>query len=264
MQTEIELERLQHVDIAAEAGVLVGDSIDIQNINAEDVWVYEASEPATVAQGRLLRRGDVMTTSRGSPGVYAVCTKGKGIITAEPVSEYKTFTVDNEPIALKEGRQFRAVRKIVVDAGTPKIWKFTALADFQLIEQQLSTSVGDIELHAYRADQVNELTSFNTPVPVFLKNITNRRRKYDGIFYERKNTITTGGSLTLLEADEYVDYDRGKTSNATAQQVSVNGSENSLRNLLGDDTTPADYYLVLTSKTGTSEGRFSLAWTEFI
>ncbi len=261
-RTLIQIPKGQHVELFAAASVPQGDQVMIQNVDNEDVWVYEAATPASGQQGTLLRRGDEHRTSRGALGVYAYNNQGDATISAGPVSDYETVTVDNEPIALREGRQFRAVRKIVVPASTPLVWKFSALTDFQLIEQQLSSSIGDIELRAYRAADVTEATPFETPVPSFAKNTTNRRRLYDGAPYVQKNTISTGGSITVAAPEDYVDYDRGKTSNATAQQTSVNGSENSLRNLIGD--TPSDYYLELRSLNGTSEGRFALAWTEFV
>lgn len=264
MLKEVVLPPKIHINISASAEIPSGDSIEIQNISAEEVWIYYAQTAQTEPQGRLLRRGDVFVTDRGVSGVYGVCTRGEGILTASKVSEFKTFTVDNEPIALKEGRQFRIVRKITVEAAAPLIWKFSALADFQLVEQQLSTSVGDIELTVHRAANVSELTPFNTPVLIFGKNITNRRRLYDGSFYTRKNQVNTGGTITITDPEEYADYDRSKTSNATAQQLSVDGSENSLRNLAGDQNQPVNYYIVLKSLSGTSIGRYALAWTEFI
>lgn len=62
---------------------------------------------------------------------------------------------------------------------------------------------------------------------------------------------------TPTEADVYVDYDRAKTSGATAQQVSVSGGADTTRYLAA-----GTYYLELTSVTGTSVGRFAIAWEE--
>lgn len=264
MLKEVVLPPKIHVNISATAEVPNGDSIEIQNISAEEVWIYYAQTAQTEPQGRLLRRGDVYITDRGAPGVYGVCTRGEGILTTSKVSEFKTFTVDNEPIALKEGRQFRIVRKISVTEGDPIVWKFSAFTDFQLVEQQLSTSVGDIELTVHRAANVSELTAFNTPVLTFGKNITDQRRLYNGSFYTRKNQVNTGGTISIIDPEQYADYDRSKTSNATAQQLSVDGSENSLRNLAGDQNQSIDYYIELKSLSGTSIGRYALAWTEFI
>lgn len=266
MRTLVSLQKNSHIDlVAATPGVEQGDSIALQNVDNVDVWVYESEAPASSAQGQLVRPGEHLVTPRGTVGVFAVAVRGDSGLSAGPTPPFQSFRVDNEPIALVEGRQFRAVRKIVVSAGTPLVWKFSALTDFQLIEQQLSTSEGDIELRAYREADVTEGGTFGTPVAIFGKNTTNRRRKYEGDFYQRQNSITTGGTITLSDPEAYVDYDRSKTSNATAQQVSVNGSENSLRDLLGDNGvgTATNYYLEFRSLNGTSEGRFALAWTEY-
>lgn len=265
MKTLIQLPVSQHIDVSAGASVPQGDSILIQNVDADEVWVYEAATAGTIITGTMLRRGETTLTPRGSLGVFAVSTRGDATISAGPVSDFQTFRVDNEPIALLEGRQFRVVRKVSIEEGTPLLWKFSARANFQLIEQELNASAGDIEVRAYRAADVTETAPFNNEdVPIFGKNITDDRRLYDGQFYERKNKIFTGGAVTLNNPDNYVDYNRSKTSGATAQQISVSGGENSLRNLLGTDPTPTDYYLEYRSLVGTSEGRVSLAWTEFI
>lgn len=248
-----------HLDVATGSGLPEGEPINIQNVDADEVWVYESEVVGVTVQGCLLRRGEGVTTQRGARGVWAVTATGAGTISTGPVSAFQSVPVDNEPLALREGRQFRAVRKITVPAATPLWWKFSAGTDFELIEQQLSTSEGDLELTVYRSTSITEDTPFTATVPIFGKNGTDNRRRYNGLFYEKQVDILTGGTVTVSDEGEYVDYDRGKTSNATAQQTSVGGSENSLRML------PANtYYLRITSLSGTSEGRFALAWTEFV
>lgn len=114
MRTLITLNKNNHVDVvAATADVAQGDNIIIQNVDNVDVWVYEAAAPASSVQGKLVRPGEEILTPRGSLGVFAVAVRGDSQISAGPVSDFQTFRVDNEPIALIEGRQFRAVRKIV-------------------------------------------------------------------------------------------------------------------------------------------------------
>lgn len=266
MRTLVPLQKNSHVDlVAATPGVEQGDSIALQNVDNVDVWVYESETPASSAQGQLVRPGEHLVTPRGTVGVFAVAMRGDSELSAGPISNFETFRVDSEPLALTEGRQFRIVRKLVIPENGEIIWKFSAFTDFQLIEQDLSSSDGDIELFIYREGQVSETAPFNNEdVPIFGKNTTSRRRKYDGAFYQRQNKVFTGGALSVPDPEQYADYNRGKTSLITALQTSVSGSENSLRILEGSSPDPVDYYLIYSNNgSGTAEGRVSVAWTEY-
>ena len=161
---------------------------------------------------------------------------------------------------LYEGREFRMVRKVSVVAGTPLVFRFTSAVDFILLEQSLNCSTGDIEFYAWRSTQGAAGGTFTAlPVPPIGKNIGSTRRLYSGVPYASQVSLASGGTFTPTDAQVYVDYDRAKTSGATAQQVSVQGGNDSVRYLAA-----GTYYLVLTSLDGTSVGRLALAWEERI
>lgn len=171
---------------------------------------------------------------------------------------FRRIQVDVAQTGFFEGTEFRAVRKLSVSAGTPLVWKFTCAVDFILHEQFLGVSVGDIEYFAWRSADAAPSGTFNQNIPVRGKNISAEFRPHtSGLRYVSQTTINYGGAVTPPDANQYVDYDRAKTSNATAQQLTVGGAKDSVRYL-----SAGDFYLQFISTTGTSEGRFSLAWEE--
>lgn len=166
--------------------------------------------------------------------------------------------VDQGQTSLFEGREFRMVRKLVIPAATPTVFRFTSAVDFILFEQNLSASVGDIEFYAWRDTQGTPSGTFTAlAVPPIGKNISSQYRRYNGARYASQVSLASGGDFTPTDANVYVDYDRAKTSGATAQQLSVQGGNDTVR-LLPAGT----YYLKFTSLSGTAEGRIALAWEE--
>jgi len=165
--------------------------------------------------------------------------------------------VDVGQTGLFEGREFRLVRKISVTAGTPLVVRFTSAVDFILSEQELNTTVGDIEFYAWRDTQGTAGGTFSGVYTPIGKNISSAYRLYNGVRYATQVAINYGGTFTPTNAEAYVDYDRAKTSGATAQQTSVSGGDDSARYLAA-----GTYYLVFTSLDATSVGRFALAWEE--
>jgi hypothetical protein len=171
---------------------------------------------------------------------------------------FRRFRVDVGQTGLFEGREFRMVRKVIIPSGTPLVFRFTTAVDFILLEQEINCSVGDIEYYAWRDSQGAAGGTFTAlPIPPINKNISASFREYEGLRYATQVALATGGTFTPTDAEVYVDYDRAKTSGATAQQISVQGGNDSVRYLAA-----GTYYLKLTSLVGTSEGRFSLAWEE--
>lgn len=170
---------------------------------------------------------------------------------------FRRFQVDVGQTGLFEGREFRIVRKVVIPAATPLVFRFTSVVDFMLAEQELNTSVGDIELLAWRDAQGVASGTFSANVPPIGKNTSAEFRDYGAGRYVSQVTITTGGIFTPTDPESYVDYDRAKTAGATAQQVSVSGGDESVRYLAA-----GTYYLQLTSLDATSQGRFVLSWEE--
>lgn len=171
---------------------------------------------------------------------------------------FRRIRVDVGQTGLYEGREFRLVRKVSVVQGTPLVFKFVSAVDFILFEQTLNCSIGDIEFYAWRSTQGTEGGTFTAlPVAPIGKNISSSYREYDGQRYASQVSISTGGTFTPTNAQQYVDYDRAKTAGATAQQISVVGGNDSVRYLAA-----GTYYLILTSLDATSVGRFGLAWEE--
>lgn len=184
-----------------------------------------------------------------SPSAWPV-----GVFTSTPENEgFGRLQVDMGETGMFEGREFRAVRKLVL-TGAPIVWRFTSTVDFILHEQTFGASSGDLELYAWRAADVTPSGAFATPVPVFGKNGSAEYREYEGARYVSGVTIMSGGSITPLNAEAYTDYDRAKTASSTAQRASVGGTPNSVRYL-----PTGTYYLQI---IGTGEGRLALGWEE--
>lgn len=193
-------------------------------------------------------------------GTYTVPDFGPADLLTSEHEGFRRMRVDVAQTGLFEGREFRMVRKVSIPSGTPLVFRFTSAVDFMLFEQNLNCSDGDIEYFAYRSTQGDAGGTFTAlPVPPIGKNISSKRRPYDTVsgYYESAVSLASGGTFTPTDEDVYVDYDRAKTSNATAQRSSVEGGNDSVRYLAA-----GTYYLVLTSLNGTSVGRFAIAWEE--
>lgn len=190
--------------------------------------------------------------------LYTIPGVPNDAFTAGGEPKFRRLQVDQGQTGFFEGVEFRVARKIVVTAGAPVTWKFSSLVDFILLEQSLGASIGDIEFYAWRGSNVTPAGTFGTPVPVLGKNISAEyRKRAGGSRYTSQVSLNAGGTITPIDANLYADYDRAKTSNATAQQLSVGGARDSVRYLAA-----GDFYLQFISTSGTSEGRFSLAWEE--
>lgn len=228
------------------------------------------SLPVAGAKGWPAQRLDVTISQLNAGKLYARSIDGQallvlesgtdprawpaGIFTSSPDAEgFQRLQVDVGETGFFEGREFRAVRKLIL-SGTPLVYRFVSAVDFILHEQTFSASTGDLEFYAWRAADVTPSGSFSTPVRVIGKNGSAEYREYGGLRYATQVAIHSGGEVTPLDAEQYVDYDRAKVANATAQQTSVGGSPNSARYL------PAGtYYLQV---VGTGEGRLSIGWEE--
>lgn len=226
--------------------------------------------PAAGASGWPARRLDVTLSQLQGGKLYARSMDGQallvleggtdprawpaGIFTSSPDAEgFQRLQVDVAETGFFEGRNFRVVRKLVL-TGTPITYRFSSAVDFILHEQQFATSVGDLELFVWRSTMGTPGGVFGTPVLVIGKNISAEYREYGGLRYASQVLIHSGGTFTPTDAEVYADYDRAKTSNATAQQLTVGGSSNSERYLAA-----GDYYL---TASGTGEGRLALGWEE--
>lgn len=178
---------------------------------------------------------------------------------AGEAKDFRRLQVDPAQTGFFEGTHFRLSRKLVISSGTPLVYRFKCAVDFILILQKLDCSVGDIELFIWRDTEVTPGGTFSTVVQTRGKNTSAEFRPHTGgIRYVSQMEILSGGSVTPLNADIYSDYDRAKTSNATAQQLTIGDSADSTRYLSKDFY----YYLQFVSLVGTSEGKFALEWEE--
>lgn len=168
---------------------------------------------------------------------------------------FNRVRVDPQQTSFEEGREFRIVRKLVTSIGKT-YWKFTSATDFILFVQAFGTSVGDIEFRAYRAADVTDGGGWSGTVPIFGTNISSEYREYNGARYQTQVTIETGGTVTINNAENYADYIRAKTSNATAQQVTVGGGSDDKRYLAA-----GTYYFEFDTISA-AESRIELVWEE--
>lgn len=170
-------------------------------------------------------------------------------------SFFSRVAVDPGQTSLEEGREFRLIRKIEQNIGVV-YWKFTSAVDFILFKESLAVSEGDIELTVYRAADVTDGGGWGASLPTFGKNISNEYREYDGQRYQTQVTIQTGGTVTVNNADNYADYIRARTSNATSQQTTVGTVMDDKRYLAA-----GSYYFVMTALLDAA-ATFELAWEE--
>lgn len=170
---------------------------------------------------------------------------------------WRRLRVDDGETGFFEGRQFALRKKLEIPAGTPLVYKFTIPVDFILFEQALACSDGDIEFYAHRAANVTETGTFSTVVQSVQKNISSTRRLFAGSYYSQQAQILTGGGITIIDPDNYADYDRVKTANATGQLTTIGGGRGQERYL-----SAGSYYLIFSSLSGTSTGRYTIAWEE--
>lgn len=248
--------------------VVTGDAVvlrvDTETPGSGDPGIPVAASSVTITLSQL-----------AGEKLYAYAIDGESSLVIEPASYpsawppglltstaegFARLRSDVGQTGLFEGREFRMVRKVSVVAGTPLVFRFTSAVDFLLFEQSLNCSSGDLEFFAWRSTQGVAGGAFTAlPVAPIGKNISLTRRLYDGLPYASQVQLATGGTFTPTDPQQYVDYDRAKTAGATAQQLSVQGGNDSVRYLAA-----GTYYLILTSLDGTSVGRFALAWEERI
>lgn len=163
--------------------------------------------------------------------------------------EFARIPVDVGQTSLFEGREFRFVRKI----ATPVVYRFTAPIEFILSSQTFGIVDGEFEFYAWRGDNVTA-SGVWTSEPIFGKNSSLTRKLYDGSFYAGQCTIDSGGSIVVTDSNLYSDYERLKTTSATAQRISVFDQEKQGRYLAA-----GTYYLQF---TGVSDASFKLEWEE--
>lgn len=172
---------------------------------------------------------------------------------------FRRLQVDNGQTGFFEGREFRLVRKLRLSgSGDKLIFKFESLVDLILFEQDFSITSGNYEFHVWRANNVTEDTPFTNTVTFFNKNNSdNEYRDYDGGRYQSQVTISTGGTITVIDPDLYSDYSELKTSQATAQKTTVSAAGNRQRYV-----NAGTYYLEFTALSSDVRGIYTLGWEE--
>lgn len=160
---------------------------------------------------------------------------------------FARIPVDANQTSFFEGREFRIARKI----ASPIVFKFSSAVDFILSFQAFAVTSGEYEFYAWRADNVTEDTAFTADVPVLRKNTSAEQLSPQ---YNTQITVTSGGTITVADANLYADFAWLKTSNATSQKTSVTSQASQGRYLAA-----GDYYLQF---TGTGTGAYYLEWEE--
>lgn len=165
-----------------------------------------------------------------------------GLLTSDDL-ELARIPVEQSRTGLYAGKQFRMIRKII----SPITFKFISPVPFILLSQNITISDGELEYYAHRASNVAETVAFTTPVLVIRKNAVN-------MDYTMQATIFSGGTITITDAQQYVDYVSLITAGSTAHRETLSAPSGSERIL------PAgSYYLKF---TGAATGSFSLEWEE--
>lgn len=268
----------QYYNLYTLSSIATGSSLVVQNNTSSPLFVVQQASQPTGEVGTVVEVGESILAHGNADTIWIKGNAGPVIVQSmlaqnaaefslvdlphdvwtSPEEKFRRLRVDQGQTGLFEGREFRMVRKLVIVAGTPKVYRFTSAVDFILFEQNLGTSVGDIEFYAWRDNQGTPSGVWTAiPVAPIGKNISSQYRKYAGVRYASQVSIASGGDFTPTNAEVYVDYDRAKTSGATAQQLSVQGGNDSVRYLAA-----GTYYLKFSSQSGTSEGRVALAWEE--
>lgn len=259
-------------------GYDVGNALILTNNTSRPLFLVQSASTPTASSTQFpVPSGQTVTLERntnpywirGSTGPVVVQLHDSSIspysvvdfpddMYTSSVQNFRRVRVDVAQTSLFEAREFRMVRKVSIPAATPLVFRFTSAVDFMLFEQTLDCSEGDIEYYAWRSTQGTEGGTFTAlAVPPIGKNISSFYRDYGGGRYQSQVSLSSGGTFTPTDANVYVDYDRAKTSGITAQQTSVRGGDDTVRYLAA-----GTYYLKLTSVSGTSVGRFAIAWEE--
>ena len=161
--------------------------------------------------------------------------------------------VDVANTAFWEGKEYRISYEYSVGA-TPIVMRFECTKDFILQLQRLSCDSEAVRLRAYRSTQGTEGGTFGTVIPIRKVNFMSET---DDV--PTATNITTGGTFTPDVGEESVETLRLRTSNSTAQKVTVTGAVGDERGLAADV-----YYLIIEriDGSGNATGVFDLKWEE--
>lgn len=168
--------------------------------------------------------------------------------TSDRFGNFDRVRVDAAETSFFEGREFLLAREFSIAAGASLVLKIVTTKDTVVHNFDLTIDEGWVRFS--RKTGGTEGGSFTTPVslqPVNAMTGELNRRRWDGEPYELTTVVTTGGTLT---GGSEFDIVRLRTSNATAQQVTVGGT--------GTDHVGAPagtrYYVLTNLGTGTCTG----------
>ena len=174
-------------------------------------------------------------------------------LTTTKDKDFARLAVDVGQTGLFMGREFRYIRKLSLTGAL--WWKFSSPVDFMIIGQSLSVAEGEFEFRAYRTLDVTDNGGWGAaPVPSFGKNTSTERPLP---YYIQQSSILSGGSVTLVNADNYADFAILKAANANGQRATVIGDNNSARYLAA-----GTYYLQFLPISGSATGSISLIFEE--
>lgn len=269
------------VDLNVATGIPVGTSIIVTNNTGSQLRLFQLNDtepsrldgfPVWPGQTCLVHGNDILPVlaKGGTDGRIVVQPLTSTVlpltavelpqdIVTSGVEGFRRLQVDIGQTGFFEAREFRLVRKIdLPTVGDSIIFKFTSPIDFILFEQDFAVSSGGYEFYAWRDIDLTEDTPFNTEVPFFNKNNSdNEYRDYDGGRYEPQVNITTGGSISVIDSDQYADYNLMKASNATSQRITVSSASNRQRYLRA-----GSYYLEFIALSNDTLGTYNIGWEE--
>ena len=185
-----------------------------------------------------------------SDPTYTIPDFGPADLLTSDRERFRRMRVDVGQTGFFEGREFRTFREFSIASGASLFIKFTSPVDFVLFEQSLTVDAGAVRFTALTG--ATEATPFNTALPVIGKN---RMAARPEPFYVAQVAVSADGAVTGGTA---VEVFRVLSSNATAQQSTVGGANQSERGL------PAGtYYLRIENiGNGAATGVYSLFWEE--
>ena len=256
---EINLLAGQFVNLSAQG--LPNTKLLLQNQGKDVMYIFKKSVQPTMDDPALdifhwrteevdNSAGDIWISSYQNGTLFATTSSDMGHQTVELPSDMMTSTkegirrlrVDNGETGFYDGRMFEFRRKIT----SPIVFRFVSTVPFMLHGQQISCSEGDIELFTWSSADVTASGTW-TPMPYWNQNEVNTS-------YARQATVSSGGTIVVNNPLNYRDYARAKTSSATAQQTTVQGTVVSSRY-----HNPGTFYLQM---VGTGTGSLYFNWED--
>lgn len=260
----------QYYNLYTLSSFAAGTSLVVQNNTSSPLFVVQQASQPTGEVGTVVEVGESILAHGNADTIWIKGSSGPVIVQsmlAQNASEYslvdlphdvwtsskekfRRLRVDQGQTGFFEGREFRSFIELNIAAGTNIVLKFVSPIDFILFEQRLVVDAGSCKFSAITGG--TEGGTYNTSLPIIGKN---RMASRPSPYYNPQITISTGGTIT---GGTIVEVVRVVAANATAQQQSVGGINDSERGL------PAGtYYLKFENfGSGPVTGVYSLIWEE--